>query len=695
MASLIDPLESRRLLSATYQVIDLGTLGGTNSYAYDLNASGQVVGYSQIAGGTNRAFIFKDANSDGVADAGEMINLGALDQDLNSYAYGVNDAGVAVGTSISSTNVKRAVRYESGVATDLGMGNSSTAYGINAGGDIVGGAVVDLINYTAYLRSAAGAVTNLGSLNKAFYHYSEAASINASGAVAGWSGVSGGDSGFVALPGLAMTPAGFTDQPGGYRYNYAWDINAAGQAVGEGFNSDGAYHPFLYDGTSVRDLGLLDGFVSGMALGINTGGTVVGRLKISAGVTRAFIAAGGLMADLNTLIPAGSGLTLTEARSINDSGSIAATATTALGETHAVLLIPLAAPVAPKVAAGQFIYAANPNTVMVQFDTDISASLTAADLSVLDRTQNLPVTGITLAWDAATNTATFTLPRDLPNGDYRATIAAVDVADASFTTLDGDQSGAAGGDYKLDFFVLMGDADRDRSVNLNDLIRLANHYGATSDVTYSDGDFDLDGSVNLNDLIRLANNYGTTLVAPASSDSVATSAASPAVVEPDVTPVVEPEATVAPAVEAPVIEAVSIIPPTPYIESAQSPLAPLVTTPATDVAAETASSTDAEAPATEIANQATRSAQPARQSIRSSHAKLAIATLSKPALNVASTVRQKTPLIAASRKPIATTPATPVVWIVATAPQSILPANDSKQLKAQDGLLFSTRRVLA
>jgi len=140
---------------------------------------------------------------------------------------------------------------------------------------------------------------------------------------------------------------------------------------------------------------------------------------------------------------------------------------------------------------------------------------------------------------------------------------------------------------------------------------------------------------------------------------------------------------------------VSIIPPTPFIESAQSPLAPLVTTPATDVAAETASSTDAEAPATEIANQATRSAQPAKQSIRSSHAKLAIAALSKPALNVASTVRQKTPLIAASRKPIATTPAAPVAWIAATAPQSILPANDSKQLKAQDGLLFSTRRVLA
>ena len=71
--------------------------------------------------------------------------------------------------------------------------------------------------------------------------------------------------------------------------------------------------------------------------------------------------------------------------------------------------------------------------------------------------------------------------------------------------------------------TLSGDADLDGSVNLNDLIRLANNYGAASGKHWSDGDFDYSGGVDLNDLIRLANNYGSTFVAgeviPSASDS--------------------------------------------------------------------------------------------------------------------------------------------------------------------------------
>lgn len=43
--------------------------------------------------------------------------------------------------------------------------------------------------------------------------------------------------------------------------------------------------------------------------------------------------------DLDTLIPANSGITLTDARAINDSGQIVAVATTSPGK-HAVLLTP-------------------------------------------------------------------------------------------------------------------------------------------------------------------------------------------------------------------------------------------------------------------------------------------------------------------------------------------------------------------
>ena len=54
-----------------------------------------------------------------------------------------------------------------------------------------------------------------------------------------------------------------------------------------------------------------------------------------------------------------------------------------------------------------------------------------------------------------------------------------------------------------------GDANADGSVDLNDLIALANHYGDSAGALWSTGDFNYDGAVNLNDLIMLANNYGS------------------------------------------------------------------------------------------------------------------------------------------------------------------------------------------
>ncbi len=63
--------------------------------------------------------------------------------------------------------------------------------------------------------------------------------------------------------------------------------------------------------------------------------------------------------------------------------------------------------------------------------------------------------------------------------------------------------GTSGTSYKAG----LGDADLDGTVGLNDLLKLANHYGQPG--TWFDGDFDYDGNVGLNDLLILANNYGT------------------------------------------------------------------------------------------------------------------------------------------------------------------------------------------
>jgi autotransporter-associated beta strand protein len=58
--------------------------------------------------------------------------------------------------------------------------------------------------------------------------------------------------------------------------------------------------------------------------------------------------------------------------------------------------------------------------------------------------------------------------------------------------------------------TLSGDANLDRSVNFDDLLKLAQNYGTTGK-TWVDGDFDYDGAVNFDDLLALAQNYGGTV----------------------------------------------------------------------------------------------------------------------------------------------------------------------------------------
>ena len=68
----VEPLEDRRLLTASYTITDLGTLGGVAydySVATGINDSGQVVGYSYNANGLDHAFLYS---------GGVMQDLGTL-----------------------------------------------------------------------------------------------------------------------------------------------------------------------------------------------------------------------------------------------------------------------------------------------------------------------------------------------------------------------------------------------------------------------------------------------------------------------------------------------------------------------------------------------------------------------------------------------------------------------------------------
>jgi hypothetical protein len=110
----------------------------------------------------------------------------------------------------------------------------------------------------------------------------------------------------------------------------------------------------------------------------------------------------------------------------------------------------------------------------------------------------------TVTTDAAGN-ATFTasLPTPTPPGQVVT------------ATATGPATAPATSEFSAPLWVsLPGDANRDRSVDFNDLVPLAQNYNSTGNKTWSQGDFTGDGLVDFNDLVKLAQNYNTTLPTP-------------------------------------------------------------------------------------------------------------------------------------------------------------------------------------
>jgi ELWxxDGT repeat protein len=89
------------------------------------------------------------------------------------------------------------------------------------------------------------------------------------------------------------------------------------------------------------------------------------------------------------------------------------------------------------------------------------------------------------------------------DGDYELLVSGV-----------ADLSGNVATPAAVPFFVLAGDANRDRRVNFDDLLILAAHYN-TAGTTWSTGDFTYDGTVTFDDLLVLASRYNLGLSAAA------------------------------------------------------------------------------------------------------------------------------------------------------------------------------------
>ena len=265
-------------------VVDLGTLGGGQSYALDVNDLGYVVGSAQLPSGADHAFRYV---------SGSMTDLGTLGGS-SSYAYAVNASTVTVGQAQRADGTARAFRHSTATGMvelpSLPGGTNAAAVGINAGGTIVG--------YSNY--------TGSGTSNHAVRWVPPTYAAQDLGTIGGTPGELAG-----------------------------WDVNDAGVIVGWGGGRGFRWDPAV---GVPQDVGGLGGSTT-QAIAISNSGVVVGNSRLPGDVaSRAFSKAGplGPMTDLGTL----PGQTNSFGNDVNDDGIVVG-ATSTGSATRAFVRNPL------------------------------------------------------------------------------------------------------------------------------------------------------------------------------------------------------------------------------------------------------------------------------------------------------------------------------------------------------------------
>jgi len=291
-----DAAAASRHPSYPYRLVDLGTLGGPNSFqnapGRSLNEAGVAIGEADTAApDPNAPVCFSDCTISPafVWAGGHLSDLGAFSGPNSSCATWLTDTGLIAGVSeytvdkAAGAPLEKAVVWAGGRVVDLGTlgGNQSDAGAINDSGEVAG-AALNLTTDPVPDSSGILAANNCAMLP---VNTTEVRAVV-------WRRGSPSDLGTLGGPDAMAS----------------W-INDQGEVVGQSFTSSTVnpstgyptMDPFLWYRGRMIDLGTLGG-TSGIANWLTETGVIVGTSNLAGDQTHhAFITVGGRMRDLGTL----------------------------------------------------------------------------------------------------------------------------------------------------------------------------------------------------------------------------------------------------------------------------------------------------------------------------------------------------------------------------------------------------------
>jgi PEP-CTERM motif len=326
-----------------YSVAPVLTPGFTGIQIYQINDSGQVVGYGDNASGHPETFLANTSTDPSAIPLPPGW--------LNLQGWGVNDSGVVAASGPnSSVTIQAATGTTSGstaVPTPSGGWTGALGLGISDTGYVTGYASKTGLSLPFLYNPNTGISQTIALPSTGGWTQERGVGVNDSGQVTGWVYNGIDYEPFIGTPGTGTTviplPTGWISAQGA-------SINDSGQVAGYGFNSSGTSFAFI--GTSSGSMaiplptGATDAETSSDTTGIlNNAGDIVG-----------FSNAGGWIWDatdgtllLNPLLVT-SGWNITDAISISNNGLILALGTYEGGSSQWVELTPQTTGEAPEPA---------------------------------------------------------------------------------------------------------------------------------------------------------------------------------------------------------------------------------------------------------------------------------------------------------------------------------------------------------